>query len=123
MTENEISSMVVDGATEVHCTLVGRSLLESVYEELRAQILRPSVCVESLLAGWPRVRCPSVRKVTMNGRACFRTGDSPESLITYKSHFLWVVSVFCAKRAMELRTSVADFVQVKGLGSSLWASR
>ncbi len=37
MTENEISSMVVDGATGVHPTLVGRGLFESAYEELRAQ--------------------------------------------------------------------------------------
>lgn len=33
MTENEISSIVVDSAIEVHKTLGGPGLIESVYEE------------------------------------------------------------------------------------------
>ncbi|MFV2072551.1 MAG: GxxExxY protein, partial [Thermoanaerobaculales bacterium] len=33
MTENEISRVVVDAAIEVHRTLGGPGLLESVYEE------------------------------------------------------------------------------------------
>ena len=33
MTENEISKMIVDSAVEVHRTLGGAGLLESVYEE------------------------------------------------------------------------------------------
>ena len=33
MTENEISKIIVDSAIEVHRTLGGAGLLESVYEE------------------------------------------------------------------------------------------
>ncbi len=33
MTENELSSIIVDSAIEVHRTLGGPGLLESVYEE------------------------------------------------------------------------------------------
>ncbi|PWT94083.1 MAG: hypothetical protein C5B54_00605 [Acidobacteria bacterium] len=33
MTENEISKVIVDAAVEVHRTLGGPGLLESVYEE------------------------------------------------------------------------------------------
>jgi GxxExxY protein len=36
MTENEISRVVVDAAIEVHRTLGGPGLLESVYEEALA---------------------------------------------------------------------------------------
>lgn len=40
MTENEISGMVVDAAIEVHRTLGGPGLLESVYEEALAYELQ-----------------------------------------------------------------------------------
>jgi hypothetical protein len=33
MTENEVSRIIVDSAVEVHRTLGGAGLLESVYEE------------------------------------------------------------------------------------------
>lgn len=40
MTENEISKQIVDSAVEVHRTLGGPGLLESVYEEALAWELR-----------------------------------------------------------------------------------
>ena len=44
------------------------------YGHRHATVRSLRLCVESLLAGCPRVRCPSVRKVTINVRACFRRG-------------------------------------------------
>ena len=40
MTENEISKIILDAAIEVHRTLGGPGLLESVYEEALAEELR-----------------------------------------------------------------------------------
>ena len=40
MTENEISKVIVDSAIEVHRTLGGPGLLESVYEEALAEELK-----------------------------------------------------------------------------------
>ena len=46
MTENEISRVVVDAAIEVHRTLGGPGLLESVYEEALAELELRGVKVE-----------------------------------------------------------------------------
>ena len=54
MTENEISKVVVEAAIEVHRTLGGPGLLESVYEEALGYELE----LHGLTVERQRVRCP-----------------------------------------------------------------
>lgn len=90
MNENELDRLIVQSAIEVHRTLGGSGLLESVYgEALCWELQQLNLDVKRQLA-WPRRYTTLMREITSPGKGVVAVAQQFESVMDQSSQGLLV---------------------------------